>query len=170
MNLLRPGRWVIASILLLAAMLAGCGSSEQGISANDPAFAGLPSTVVSQRLSDPAFQEILAGRDNAGAVRMAQFNIAATVFCRGTLTQYERWVRTGQSPTVPSLVTPTHPTPGFTAHMTESWADEASTAIRSGDPAVLRSWLLLSGGCSDVVADPTVNAKTTIGDALLAGG
>ncbi|MCL2787501.1 MAG: hypothetical protein FWD59_03260 [Micrococcales bacterium] len=156
----------VSWLLALAVLIAGCGYGQEGdLGPNSSAFEGLPADVVAERLGDPVLKGVLRDEPTGSRAGMAQLNVSSTVFCRDVLRAERRWVTTGEQPDVPGVVSPANPEPGFDAFM-DSWVEMVREAIDSGDPAVLREWLVLTGGCRDVVADPSLSATRTVADVL----
>jgi hypothetical protein len=143
---------------------AGDGDAETLVPAE--AFEGLPPDVVSERLSDPAFVQGLETDPPQRRARVAQLNVASTVFCRDTYAAYVAWVETGETPDPPTVVRPSSPEDGFDDFM-EAYRRSAEEAIESGDPAMLRRWLLQQGaGCASIVVDaaePTRRIEDALG-------
>lgn len=146
--------------------LAGCTHAETSIDGVDQAkLAGLPSDVVAERLADPVFVENLSGFPLGERTGVVQLNVASAIFCRDLYGQYEQWTITATTPHVPSVATPDTPEPGFNEFMAQ-WSSSAQKAIDAGDPAELRSYLLLTLGCRDTIVDPRDAEKRTVAELL----
>lgn len=156
----------VAMAFVVIVTLGACSAqSLPEVTATSQALAGLPRDVVTERLADPVLEQSLKDAAESDRVEMAQLNISSTIFCRETLSAYETWVTTGVTPGVPAVARPDMPAAGFDSFM-NAWHQDVQTAIASGDPEVLRSWLLLLGGCHDTVAAPATDTTQTVADVL----
>jgi len=155
----------LASLLLLSIVLVGCASEPaREISPTAEGFVGFPPAVVTERLGDPVFFAALTAQPPAEQMRMAQLQVASTLFCREYFAAYRDWLITGLPPDDVTFIRPKYPEPGF-EDFALSWEALAEDAITSNDPAVVHAQLLALGGCVDVIADPATG-PATIGEIL----
>ena len=166
--MLRPGVMGASAGGLVAALLlfTGCSDTPKPAGGVDQALLeGLPAEVVEERLSDPVFLDSLRTFEISQRSGVVQLQVASTVFCRDLFGSYQSWILTGVAPQAPSVLSPTHPEPGFDDFM-DTWVNQAQSAIDEGDPASLKNYLLLELGCREVNIDPQSQDQETIADAL----
>jgi hypothetical protein len=159
--------YTLAPLMVATAVLAGCGGSSamESLTADAEIFDGLPRAVVEERLADPVLQENLRQVSTSERAGMAQLNVASAIFCRDALEQYQRWVSAGTPPTVPEVARPNNPEPVFEEFMGQ-WVEDLERAIDSGDPEIVRSDLMATGGCWSTVVDPHDPEARTVTDVL----
>jgi hypothetical protein len=174
----RPGvfatsrRKVAAGVVVatsFALLLTGFDDSPD-LSADSAIFEGLDPAVVQEVLDSPvAFGKVQQMEEDTQA-SMAQGIVRNFVQCRGAYSAYRSWLTTATAPAVPALSDPTAPVePSNEA--TERAQVVIAAAIRSGEPAQLRDFLVGEARCGEwIPVVPGEPAGDTIADAVEALG
>ncbi len=140
--------------------------------ATDSIFAGLPSDVVTEVLSNPAAQANIGmplSADDRDS--MWQGMVGAFVMCRQMLHVYTTWQQTGTPPTADfRIVTPTHPLQPSYKDLTTLYAFYGSH-MRAGHIKDLADDLTNDAGCGKwIPATPGDAAGPTIADVVGGSG
>jgi hypothetical protein len=143
-------------------MLAGCGSTGSGLSTSASYSKGLPSSVVTEALANPSLKQNMQGVTGTALQSLAQAGVRNMIFCREELHVYQKWMATGQPPTITPGPAPVHPLEPGNAAIVQDYAS-LSTAVRSGDPSELQVAPTGNGSCGQwVPATPGDTSGPTV--------
>lgn len=166
-----PRRRVAAGAVVasFAVLLAGCGGAPD-LAADSEVFEGLDRAVVHEVLESPVASGKVEQAAEESRASMAQGIVRNFLQCRGAYAAYRSWVTTGTAPAVPAPSDPVVPLEPSN-ETTERAQVDIHTAIRSGEPARLRDFLVGEGRCGEwIPVRPGDPAGDTIADAVDALG
>lgn len=161
----RSGRLRMFAVTAGCMMVTSCAANAVTISAQDPAFAGLPHELVAEVLESPVAKQRVAGDDEALAKARYQGMVRNYSACRAALAVYQEWVRSGSPPAYPPQPRPSNPA-SFAEDMDRDIANFRQLA-RSGDISLLRQELTSDSGCGAwIPAKPGDPSGPTISDVV----
>ncbi|MFT3861939.1 hypothetical protein [Micropruina sp.] len=165
MRIQYSGRLRIFAVIAGCLMATSCAAGTVTISAQDPAFAGLPHELVAEVLESPVAKQRVAGDDEALAKARYQGMVRNYAACRAALAVYQEWMRTGRAAAYPPQPRPSNPA-SFAEDMDRDIANFRQLA-RSGDISLLRQELTSDSGCGAwIPAKPGDPSGPTISDVV----
>lgn len=160
-----PGRFRLLAVIAGCILVTSCTAGATSISAQDPAFSGLPHELVAEVLESPVAKQRVAGDDEALAKARYQGMVRNYAACRSALGVYQEWMRTGRPPAYPPQPRPNNPA-SFAEDMDRDIAHFQQLA-RSGDISLLRQELVSDSGCGAwIPAKPGDPSGPTISDVV----